>query len=339
LKTSDFKRIADELKNRRKIFITTHTSPDGDAIGSSLALFGYLKMKGHDVSVMVPDPDPGFLQWMPYHEHLLVFEADRETCTRLINEAEILFSIDYNGLKRLEEAAEIVRQAKGKKILIDHHTGPEKDFALMISDTDVSSTAELIYGFILESGDKSLIDRDIATCLYTGIITDTGSFSYSCNEEKTYLIAAELVATGIDGEHIHRLVYDTYSEDRLRLLGFSLSEKLVVLPEFHTAYISLTRADLDRFHHQVGDTEGIVNYALSIQDINLAALFTERENLVKISFRSKGSFSVNELARKHFEGGGHCNAAGAYSYISIEETIRKFRDLLPEYLKHLKSVY
>lgn len=328
-----------EVEKHHKILITSHANPDGDAIGSSLALFGYLKKKHHEVCVMVPDPDPTFLHWMPYHENLLVFSKDREACLKVIEQAELIFSVDYNTIDRLEEATEFVRKAKGKKVLIDHHKDPDPGFHLMISDMNVSSTAELIYDFIVESGDRDLIDTNIAACIYAGIITDTGSFSYSCNNEKTYQITAHLISAGIDGEHIHRMVYDTYSEDRLRLLGYSLSDKLIVLHESHTAYISLSKDDLQRFNHQVGDTEGIVNFGLSIKDINLAALFMEKEGLVKISFRSKGNFSVNELARKYFDGGGHNNAAGAYSYISLQETISKFLSLLPVYTEQLKKVY
>ena len=339
MKNPVFTEILGEIENHQKILITTHTNPDGDAIGSSLALYGYLMKKRHDVRVMVPDPDPAFLQWMPYHENLLVFSKDPEPCKRAIEEAELVFSVDYNSLERLEEATPFVRQAHGKKILIDHHKDPEPGFHRMASDITVSSTAEMIYNLIVEAGDIALIDKDIAACIYAGIITDTGSFSYSCNNEKTYHITAHLIASGIDGEHIHRLVYDTYSEDRLRLLGFSLSERLVVLPEAHTAYISLSKEDLLRFHHQVGDTEGIVNFALSIGDINLAALFMEREGVIKISFRSKGHFSVNDLARKHFEGGGHNNAAGAYSHVSLKETIHKFLAILPLYKEKLIKVY
>ena len=339
MKNSNFKDIIGEVKKHHKILITTHANPDGDAIGSSLALFGYLKKKLHEVYVMVPDPDPTFLHWMPYHENLLVFNKDRETCLKVIEQAELIFSVDYNTLDRLEEATEFVRKAEGKKILIDHHKDPDQRFHLMISDISVSSTAELIYDFIIESGDHDLIDTDIAACIYAGIITDTGSFSYSCNNEKTYQITAHLISAGIDGEHIHRMVYDTYSEARLRLLGYSLSDKLVVLHESHTAYISLSKDDLKRFNHQVGDTEGIVNFGLSIKDINLAALFMEKEGLVKISFRSKGNFSVNDLARKYFDGGGHNNAAGAYSYLSLQETISKFLSLLPVYTEQLKKVY
>jgi len=232
-----------------------------------------------------------------------------------------------------------VRKSGATKILIDHHTQPDNDFDLMISIIKTSSTSELIYDFIVASGDEHLIDKDIAACIYAGIITDTGSFSYSCNYEKTYLTTAALYRTGIDGEHIHRLVYDTYSENRLRLLGFSISEKLVVLKEYNAAYISLTLEELESFDHQIGDTEDIVNYALSIRDVNLAALFYEREDLVKVSLRSKGNFPVNQIAKRYFNGGGHCNAAGANCYISLEETVRIFLDLLPFYKDDLKSVY
>jgi phosphoesterase RecJ-like protein len=339
LENTDFNKIHALLQTSRKILITSHTNPDGDAIGASLGFFGYLAKKGHQVKVMIPDPDPEFLQWMPFHENLMVYNRDREACIDAINNAEIIFSVDYNGLKRLSHASEEVRKSGATKILIDHHTQPDNDFDLMISIIKTSSTSELIYDFIVASGDEYLIDRDIASCIYAGIITDTGSFSYSCNYEKTYLTTAALYRTGIDGEHIHRLVYDTYSEDRLRLLGFSISEKLVVLKEYNAAYISLTLEELESFDHQIGDTEDIVNYALSIRDVNLAALFYEREDLVKVSLRSKGNFPVNQIARKYFNGGGHCNAAGANCYISLEETVRIFLDLLPFYEDDLKSVY
>ena len=206
----------------------------------------------------------------------------------------------------------------------------------MFSVIETSSTAELVYDFITSCGDEVLIDHDIAACIYAGIITDTGSFSYSCNYEKTYLVTADLFRKGIDGEHIHRLVYDTYSEERLRLLGYSISEKLVVLREFNTAYIYLSKDDLDRFNYQIGDTEDVVNYALSIDGINLAALFSERNGIVRVSLRSKGNFPVNDIARKYFNGGGHINAAGADSYSSLEETVRTFVEMLPEYKEKLE---
>ena len=339
MQKSELTGIIDLLSTSRKILITTHTNPDGDAIGSSLALFGYLSRKGHDVSVMIPDPDPGFLKWMPFHSNILVFREQQEICLPLIAGAEVIFCVDFNGLGRLSSVEQPVRNTKVKKILIDHHRGPENDFDYRLSVIETSSTCEIIYDFIAACGDADLIDHDIASCIYAGIITDTGSFSYSCNYEKTYLITADLYRRGIDGEHIHRLVYDTYSESRLRLLGYSISEKLSVLHEYHTAYIALSADDLDRFNYQVGDTEDIVNYALSIDGINFAALFSERDGVVRVSFRSKGNFSVNDIAQKYFDGGGHVNAAGANSYRSLDETVRIFVGMLPEYREKLESVY
>lgn len=314
-------------------------NPDGDAIGSSLAMYGYLIKKGHEVSVMIPDPDPGFLQWLPFHSSIMVFREEEKRCLAAIENAELIFCLDYNSLGRVSKAEIPVRNSKAKKILIDHHRDPAKDFDFMLSVIETSSTCELVYNFIDDCGDKALIDKDIASCIYTGIITDTGSFSYSCNYERTYLITADLYRRGIDGEHIHRLVYDTYSEGRLRLLGYAISEKLVVLHEYHTAYIYLSKEDLDRFDYRVGDTEDIVNYGLSVEGINLAALFSERDGVVRISLRSKGNFSVNDIAHKYFNGGGHVNAAGANSYLSLEETVRIFVELLPAYKEKLTSVY
>jgi bifunctional oligoribonuclease and PAP phosphatase NrnA len=339
LETTDFRKVQTLFDLPRKILLTTHTNPDGDAIGSSLALYGYFRMKGHEVCVMVPDEFPTFLAWMPGHEDILVFSRNEQKCLQKISEAEVIFSLDYNNLDRLQGAASAVKASKATKVLLDHHKLPANHFDFLMSIVGRSSTAELVYEFIDALGDRNLINKDIAECIYSGIVTDTGSFSYSCNERRTYEIVAELISRDIDGEHIHRLIYDTYSESRLRLLGFALSQKLVVLPEFHTAYISLTKEDLDRFNYQVGDTEGVVNYALSIEGINLAALFSERDGVIRASFRSKGKFKCDVLARDHFDGGGHANAAGAYSHISMDDTIRKFRDLLPGYQESLKSVY
>jgi len=339
LENTDFARISELLSVPRKILITSHTNPDGDAIGASLALYGYFRLKGHSVQVMMPDAYPTFLAWMPAHEKILVFSRQKEECLKAIAGAEVLFSVDYNSLDRLGPAAEAAKASTAVKVLLDHHKLPADHFNHKISVIKVSSTAELAYEFIASSGDKDLVNKDIAECIYAGITTDTGSFSYSCNYVRTYEIVAELYRKGIDGEHIHRLVYDTYSESRLRLLGYALSQKLVVLPEFNTAYISLTKEELDRFNYEIGDTEGVVNYALSIDGINLAALFSERDNVIRASFRSKGSFKCDILARTHFDGGGHANAAGAYSYVSMDETIETFRALLPQYSEQLRSVY
>jgi bifunctional oligoribonuclease and PAP phosphatase NrnA len=276
---------------------------------------------------------------MPGSEDILIYTKDKDECVRAIENADLIIAADFNNLGRLNDAAGLVRQSKAVKMLIDHHLFASDEFDFKISISRISSTSELVYNFIEAMGDLNLLDKEIAECIYAGIITDTGSLSYSCNYVKTYLIIAELVRLGVDGEHLHRLIYDTYSESRLRLLGYSISDQLVVLPEFHTAFITLSKADLQRFDHQVGDTEGVVNYALSIKDINLAALFMERNGVVKISFRSKGNFSVDTFAREHFDGGGHRNAAGADCKTTLEETVLKFRQILPVYQSKLKSVY
>ncbi len=339
MENTDFNLIAAKISQPLRILITTHSNPDGDAIGSSLALASYLKKKNHSVQVMIPDPYPDFLAWMSGCNEILVFSSDEVACKEAITKAELIIAADYNSLSRLNAAGSLVRQSPVTKVLIDHHLNPTDEFELQISISKISSTSELVYNFIEAMGDLHLLDKEIAGCIYAGIITDTGSLSYSCNYVKTYLIMAELFRLGIDGEHLHRLIYDTYSESRLRLLGYSISDQLVVLPEFHTAYITLSKEDLERFNHQIGDTEGVVNYALSIKDINLAALFMERDGIVKVSFRSKGSFAVNSFATKYFNGGGHRNAAGANCTTSLEETILKFRQLLPSFQTMLKSVY
>ena len=339
MENTDFTLISELISQPLRILITTHSNPDGDAIGSSLALAAYLKKKNHSVQVMIPDPYPDFLAWMKGCEEILIFSFRENECLQAIGQAQLIIAADYNNLGRLNNAAPYVRQSKAVKVLIDHHLNPSDEFDHRISISRISSTSEIIYNFIEAMGDLNLLDKDIAECIYAGIITDTGSLSYACNYVKTYLIMADLFRLGIDGEHLHRLIYDTYSESRLRLLGYSISDQLVVLPEFHTAYIRLSKEDLERFDHQIGDTEGVVNYALSIKDINLAALFMERDGIVKVSFRSKGSFAVNTLAAEYFNGGGHRNAAGANCDTTLEETILKFRQLLPLYQPMLKSVY
>jgi len=339
LKNTDFEKIRDILGKSEKIVITTHTNPDGDAIGASLAMFLYLKKKGIQVSVIIPDTYPEFLAWLPEANEIEVYEYYQDQCIDLVKSADTIICIDFNSLSRLNELGDLVRNSPAMKILMDHHLNPSVDFDLKISFDKTSSTSELIYDFITESGETVLIDRQIAECLYTGIITDTGSFSYSCNYVKTYQIIAELFRLGIDGEHIHRLIYDTYSESRLRLLGYAVSDAMTVVQEYHTAYIVLRKEDLNRFNYQVGDTEGVVNYALSIKDINLAALFMERDDHVKVSFRSKGNFSVDRLAREYFGGGGHTNASGANCRMSVDETINKFLSLLPDFQVKLSKVY
>jgi bifunctional oligoribonuclease and PAP phosphatase NrnA len=311
------------------IVIVTHTNPDGDAVGSSLGLFEYFRLAGHqNIQVITPNAYPLFLQWMPNNEKVLHAVGNSKLAKNLIMKAGVLFCLDFNSLDRTELLEKPIRETNAIKVMIDHHPDPAKDFDFLFSDVNVSSTAELVYEFIVLLGAEKLLNRQAAECLFAGIMTDTGSFSYGNNNPRTYEIASRLVSLGVDAANINRMVYNTYSENRLRLLGYCLGQKLKVLQEYRTAYISLSADDLKRFNHQEGDTEGIVNYALSIIGIELAAIFIERQNHVKISFRSIGHVDVNRLAREHFQGGGHKNAAGGKCFDTMKNTLTKFEALL-----------
>lgn len=333
----DYKAVRELLTRKKKILITTHTNPDGDAIGSALALYLFFKNRGdYEVHAMVPNNYPGFLKWLNGSDSIIVFDEKKKLGRSLIKEADVIFSLDYNSFDRVETFSKEIEEAQAVKILIDHHPQPKDYFDFSFSTTETSSTAEMIFDFIVELGGLSSIDKAIAENVYTGIVTDTGSFSYLCNYAKTYHAVAELIKKGVDGERIHNLIYDNASENRLRLLGFCLSERLVVLEEYNTAYIYLSQKDMERFNYQVGDTEGVVNYPLSMGKIHFAALFRERNNKIRISLRSKGNFSVNTFARNHFYGGGHKNASGADSFSSLDETLKKFESVLPQYKEDLK---
>ncbi len=312
-----------------RVAIVTHTNPDGDALGSSLGLYGFLKKAGFaNVSVVSPNDYPLYLKWMPWQKEIIIADFNPEEAQEVILKASLIFFLDLNGIKRAENIEQSLRNASAVKILIDHHPQPENDFDIMFSEINASSTAELVYKFIEALCKTELIDKPIAECLYAGIVTDTGSFSYSCNLPETYEITARLMKLGVDGEHIQRLIYNTQSPDKIRLLGYCLSEKLRLIPHQKVAYISLTQDELMKFNHKEGDTEGVVNYALSIENINLAALFIEKPDHVKISFRSVGKVDVNRLARTYFNGGGHTNASGGKSFENIDSTIKRFEELV-----------
>lgn len=314
-----------------KVVIISHVNPDGDAIGSSLALYQYFKnISFENVEVVIPNMHPSFLTWVPYNDRIITATKQNSPATRLLKNADLIFCVDFNDLERTDQLTSSIRNSKAVRVLIDHHPDPKPEFDIMFSHTATSSTSELVYDLIVAMGHKDLLNKDIAACLYAGIITDTGSLSYGCNYPKTYYIIAHLMELGIDGELIHRQIYDTYSEDRMRLLGFSLSDRLVVLHACKTAYIHLSAQDLKNFNYKEGDTEGVVNYALSIQGIELAAIFIEKKGVVKISLRSKGDINVNNLARSYFNGGGHKNAAGGRSKKSIEDTIEYFKSIITE---------
>jgi bifunctional oligoribonuclease and PAP phosphatase NrnA len=326
------KQISEIITDKSiQIVIVSHVNPDGDAIGSSLGLFQYLRNAGHqNIHIVIPNQHPSFLAWMPNNDKIITANKKGISVKNLIKNAETIFCLDFNDLERTDQLSAMIRKSKAKKIMIDHHPEPKNDFDLRFSILETSSTSELVYDFIVAMGHKNLIDKDIAECLYAGIITDTGSLSYSCNYAGTYRIIAHLIELGIDGEKIHRLIYDTYSEDRMRLLGHCLSERLDVLKEYKTAYIHLSAKDLKDFNYQDGDTEGVVNYALSIKGIELAVIFIEKKDVVKISFRSKGDLNVNLLARKYFNGGGHKNAAGGSSKDSLQNTLDFFNKIIAD---------
>jgi bifunctional oligoribonuclease and PAP phosphatase NrnA len=320
------------LNHPRKAVIVTHFKPDADALGSSLGLAGYLKKKNHDVTVITPSDYPDFLAWMPGNREVMIFHKEKPALAdAAVKAADIIFCLDFSSLKRINELGEMVAQSAAKKVLIDHHLDPE-DFAEFVQwDTAAASTAELVFSLIAELHDEHLIDAQIADCLYAGLMTDTGSFRHPNTTEKVFQVAASLVAKGADPAKVSKLIYDTNTIERLRLMGFVLSERLQVIPEFRTAYITLSAEDLRRYGSQTGDTEGLVNFGLSIKGIRLSVLISDRRENIKLSFRSLGEFSVNDFARKHFEGGGHKNAAGGQTTQTLDQTVKKFLDLLPQY--------
>ena len=325
--------IEEILKRSKKIVITTNQSPDGDAIGSSLALFGYLVKKGFDVSVVVPDSFPKFLKWMEGTDDIFIHEYQQNVVEGLICEADLIFSLDYNDLSRVGGVGVLIEKSSAYKAMIDHHLNPA-DFAdWMCSDTSSCSTAQLIYNFIEDFNDLDLIDNQIAEGIYCGIMTDSGSFRFPSVQAKTHLIAADLINRGLNHARIHELVHDVNTLSKLHLLGFALNEKLRVLPEVAVAVIAISSDELSQFSYKKGDTEGLVNYALSLEGVEMAAFIKEDDNKVKMSFRSKGDIAVNEFSSKYFSGGGHKNAAGGVSFASFEETVKLFESKIVEFLK------
>lgn len=332
-KLQEFKEY---ISNPKKMVILTHFKPDADALGSSLGLAKYLKKKGHTVKVITPSDYPDFISWMPGNKEVLIFQKDRpEKADQLIKEADMVFCLDFSSLNRINELGEMVRYSNAKKVLIDHHLEPERFAEFEQWDGSAASTAELVYELINDLGDENLIDNNMADCLYAGIMTDTGSFRHSNTTYKVFQTASALVRLGADPYQVSKLIYDTNTIERLRLMGFVLSEKLQVLPEYRTAYIVLTAEELKRFGSQTGDTEGLVNYGLSVKGIRLSVLISDRKENIKLSLRSLGNFSVNEMARTHFEGGGHRNAAGGQTVLTLDQTVKKFLDLLPSYKTEL----
>jgi phosphoesterase RecJ-like protein len=341
LKNFEYPDIRDLLGRSQRIVITSHHNADGDAIGSALALYHFLFPLCQELMVTVPNEFPGFLKWLKGSDEIIIYEKEARNVNHALAKADLVFCLDYNTLKRTGAMVENIRSSPAKRILIDHHPDPRLDeFDYYLSVVKISSTAELIYQFVKGVYPAKSLDLDLAESLFVGIMTDTGSFSYACNYPETFTIAAELIRAGVDAERVHRLVYDTYSEKRLRLLGYAISQKMVLLPELKTAYIALTKKELESFDYQVGDTEGVVNYALSVDGVMVAVLLTERKDRIRVSFRSKGNFAVNRMAREHFKGGGHMNAAGGDSFENMEGTIGKLKKVLQQYKEEIdRSTY
>ncbi len=329
------------LSTPKNIVIVPHKNPDGDAMGSTLGLYHYLKSYGHNAIVIAPNDYPDFLKWLPGDDTVLKFESQQDQSKTLIDKADVIFTLDFNAFHRAGQSmAEALETSKATKLMIDHHQQPDDYATYTYSDVSMSSTCEMVYNFIEMLGDADKIDDIIATCLYIGIMTDTGSFRFAATTSRTHQVIGHLIDKGADNSQIHNNIYDTNSYSRLQLLGKAL-QNLKVIPELRTAYITLSQTELDEFKFKKGDTEGFVNYALSLKGIIFAAIFIEskKDDIIKISLRSKGEFSVNEFSRAHFHGGGHTNAAGGRSETNMPSTIDKFISILPNYKEELSQAH
>ena len=325
------------LDHSRKVVILTHTNPDGDAIGSSLALGLALRKIGCDTSVIIPDGLPDFLRWLPGIQLSTTFAYKKEKARGIIEEADLIFCLDFNDPVRLNGVEELMSGSGAKKVLIDHHQDPVEFADLTISETWRGSVGEMIFLMLEELYDEDIMDRDIATCLYVAIMTDTGNFNYASSYPEIFHIVGNLLKYGLDKDRIYSNVYDSFSLDRIRLQGYCMQEKMVIIPQYHTGYISLTDEELKRFNHRKGDTEGFVNIPFSVKGVRFTALFVEKKDRIKVSFRSRGSFPVNRIATEHYQGGGHVNAAGGDSFVSMKETLSYFESLLPGYAELLSE--
>ncbi|MBC5838201.1 DHH family phosphoesterase [Flavobacterium muglaense] len=332
MKTQDIHAIQLLLATPKKIAIIPHRGPDGDAMGSTLGLYHFLLKNNHHPTVIAPNEFPDFLAWLPGSETVKIFEKDKENCTKILEEAELIFTLDFNAFHRVgSDMEQVLAQMKAPYIMIDHHQKPDDYATVTYSDTSMGSTCEMLYNFISFLDKKADINQTIGTCIYTGILTDSGSFRFPGTTGNTHRIVAELIDLGVENTKIPNLLFENSSYSRLQLLGRAL-QNMKVLTDYQTTYTTLTQEELTTFDYVKGDTEGIVNYGLSIKGVVFTAIFIENkdEKIIKISFRSQGDFDVNEFARAHFNGGGHRNAAGGKSEVSMEETINKFESLVTQ---------
>ena len=338
MNTAEVLNLKKLLSTPKKVVIVPHKNPDGDAMGSTLGLYHYLKKLGHSALVIAPNDYPEFLKWIPGSNDVIIYEQDTAAAEAHISQADLIFTLDFNALHRCGAMESPIEKAIATKVMIDHHQQPEDYATYVYSDVNMCSTCEMVYHFIEMMGDLEHIDVSIGEALYTGIMTDTASFRFPLTSSTTHRVIAHLIDVGVEKSHIHNAVYDTNSFGRLQLMGCALNN-LKVLEPFNTAFTSLTTKDLDANNFQKGDTEGLVNYGLSLKGVKFAAIFIEhkQEGIIKISFRSKGGFNVNTFARTHFDGGGHNNASGGRSNLSLEDTIAKFISILSDHKLELNS--
>lgn len=338
MQMDNFEDLKNLLSQPKRIVLIPHRNPDGDAIGSTLAMAQYLTKKGHSCDIVSPNDFPKFLKWMEGAKNIHIAEYNPGNSRRLVENAELIFILDFNSIQRIDEVGEWLSRSKVPKVMIDHHQEPEQ-FDFMYSDTSIPATCQMVYNFMEAMGDLDLIDTSIAECIYTGIMTDTGNFRFRSTSGDTHRVVAHLMDTGIEIDKINNNVSDTQTISRMKLLSLALNS-LEASEEHRSAFMFLTREQQTNEGSQKGDTEGFVNYGLGLNDFVFSVIFIEdqQNDFIKISFRSKGNFDVNQFARKHFNGGGHVNAAGGRSDLNLEETIQKFKELLEEYKQELQEV-
>ena len=327
--------VKELIANAHIITVTTHHKPDGDALGASLALANFLKATGKNVKVVSPSEFPDFLAWMKGSREVIDFIRSPKIATDQLNASDLIFCLDFNDPRRTEKMQSSLLKSPAKKILIDHHLHPVEFCDFTFSFPEACATAEILCYFIKALDGEKIIDADIAECLYAGIMTDSGSFRFSSVTPDTHIVAAALIAAGAQHYKVHELIFDSFSFMRLKFLGFCLKDKLTVVKGYDVAYVAVSKDEMDSYHHKTGDLEGVVNYALSIKGIKVAALFSEGDGVIKISFRSKDEFSVKEIAEKFFEGGGHRNAAGGKSPLALNDTVSKFLEVITYYQEQL----
>ena len=332
MQTESFYNQFDAILLKPKRFtLACHVNPDGDAIGSMLAMAEFLRLKGHEVKMVCANAFPDFLAWMPGADEILIYEKDGEVCDAAVAEAECIILLDFNALSRSGILHNEIGKTRCPRVIVDHHPDPDlNNVTCCYSDTCVSSASEVVTEIILHYG-VDYLTQSVATNLMVGMMTDTGSFSHSIFHARTFELCSVLTDKSMPYNLIHQLVYDSFTEGRLRLMGYALYQKMEVMEDYAVAIIALTKKEMDRFNFQVGDTEGIVNFPLSMKKIKMSVLVTERTDQIRLSFRSKGSFSVNEIANKYFKGGGHTNAAGGSATTGIRAVVKKLKSILPDY--------